>query len=845
MKNTTLGGRLLVILPVLAVTLASLFLLAFVGYGESSRVYPSLRLERASALGEVVKHPIDVFSQTGLSLRQFVGFKGPAKSALDIEPAIRQISLIDRFTGATVFSQSRGDRPVGGQFAPSRHKLPQADYAVLESDVAYRIDMPIRDKFEEIGTLQIDVDLELVGEPIRARFGVILIALVAVGLGFACFQLLATHWRERRAAVGTETAFAVAFAAAGAVVVVSMYQLYSQGVRDKTEALSQSIAGRLSNATELGIELGGLSGLQELLHSYTKLDPDIESIALIAGDGDILIELGRSEYSTGRGQAVNRDADDVYRYLNPLTGPTGSPTEYKVAVAIPKRVVFEKIWRHGKNFAALFLACGLLAMTFLAAGRSIGKESRVDSSTVERGMPDPEVARAEARLRTLKPAYFLAMFADALTISFLPQYAASVAGSERLALASVPFTVLFVCLSLTLVPASRFAERGSLKRLLLVGVLLVGGGLLILATGTGLGTLVAGRALSGFGQATMLIAVQTYCLAVSPPGYRTQALSIQVHGYNAAMISGAAIGGLLVAYLERSQLFAIASGVSALTAVYVALMVSDLRVNSPAPSRPVGSGTFLADMKSCLADGELLRALLLVGIVSKFVLTGVILFATPLILSEAGYVAEDIGQIVMCYAIGTLTVTNLASRFVDRSGSTTAPLAIGGLTSAVGMVLFSLAVVSGTGWVPAPESAASLLVTLEGMRGLANEMLFTSSIPYLATLVVIFGMFLVGAGHAMVAAPIVTFIADTPVAHLLGAARVTGMYRMLERLGHISGPTAASKLLVLAGTRPIGITTLGLVSLGLAGLFWMSMRRRTRGKGELGMSAHGRSGVSP
>ena len=105
MRTPGFGGRMFTAVPILAVTVVSLLLLAFVGYGESSRVYPPLRLERIAALGEVVKHPIDVFAQTELSLRQYVGFDAPARSALSIDTAIREIAVVDSFGAAKVFSQ--------------------------------------------------------------------------------------------------------------------------------------------------------------------------------------------------------------------------------------------------------------------------------------------------------------------------------------------------------------------------------------------------------------------------------------------------------------------------------------------------------------------------------------------------------------------------------------------------------------------------------------------------------------------------------------------------------------------------------------------------------------------
>ena len=51
-----------------------------------------------------------------------------------------------------------------------------------------------------------------------------------------------------------------------------------------------------------------------------------------------------------------------------------------------------------------------------------------------------------------------------------------------------------------------------------------------------------------------------------------------------------------------------------------------------------------------IRDSEFLRSILLIGVPAKAVLTGVVLFGLPLLLSEQGFAKEDIGQITMLYA---------------------------------------------------------------------------------------------------------------------------------------------------------------------------------------------------
>ena len=61
-----------------------------------------------------------------------------------------------------------------------------------------------------------------------------------------------------------------------------------------------------------------------------------------------------------------------------------------------------------------------------------------------------------------------------------------------------------------------------------------------------------------------------------------------------------------------------------------------------------------------------------IGVPAKAILTGTITFGLPLLLGQYGYRQEEIGQIIMLYAIGVVAASGYVSRVVDRTGSHTA-----------------------------------------------------------------------------------------------------------------------------------------------------------------------------
>src|SRR5262249_26813795 len=154
-------------------------------------------------------------------------------------------------------------------------------------------------------------------------------------------------------------------------------QVYSDGVRGKIAALAQSIAHRLSAATELGLDLSVFTQLDGAVQVYRRIDPDIRWVALVQQEK---IVLDTEPDRLGQPYAAE---SDVYEFTQALAGAA----DIKIAVALPPKVVLGAIWRSGKNFLALFIACGLVALIFLPASRAMAPRRQAAGAPAEAGEP--------------------------------------------------------------------------------------------------------------------------------------------------------------------------------------------------------------------------------------------------------------------------------------------------------------------------------------------------------------------------------------------------------------------------------------------------------------------------
>jgi len=208
------------------------------------------------------------------------------------------------------------------------------------------------------------------------------------------------------------------------------------------------------------------------------------------------------------------------------------------------------------------------------------------------------------------------------------------------------------------------------------------------------------------------------------------------------------------------------------------------------------------EIKDLLRDGHFIKTILLIGVPAKAVLTGVVLFAVPLMLSEMAFAKEDIGQITMIYAGCVIISSAIAGHLADRLRTSRQFLVWGGLMTAAGLVIMSF---SGN----------------EAVALSSNAML-------IRTALVVIGAAVVGMAHGLINAPIITHITDTSVAQRIGEVPTAATYRLLERAGHMLGPIVLAQFFLVFGTSPIVLGWLGIGMIALTLAFHFAEPEQTK-----------------
>ena len=781
--SKTIAQRIADAVAMFTVSAICLVLLLFVAHGTIVRTYEQLIVDKLLAQGGLVQSTLETFVRPGLPLRQFTGFQKLS------EPMVKQDDMLDSMTaydreGEVIFAA--GDTRALA-LPPTNEQTLQSGVATMRSDSRYlQVVLPLRNKFERVGDLVMTVYRHRATEKVASLFRPVIIAAVTAAVGFGLVVFLvngsAPHLRRRRVAAG----FAASYMLVAAAIALMMINLFSEGAQSKGRVLADSLGQRLHDIMNFGLVLEQIDGLQEVLTEYRQLNPDIAS-AGVTVNGRIVVHSDPKQ--VGRYWQTDAATHEYRLDLRPPEHPRAST----VVLAVPKAIVYWQVLRSVKNFAALFVASSFFAFLFMQVAQAI-------QQAMQSAQSRPETWREHAALDLVKPVFFLAVFVDHLAYAFLPQFVNEVAGRQGLSASYVamPFMAYYLFFALVLVPAGRYEQRVGSRPLIQCGLLLTAASLIMIALGASFEMLVVARAIAGVGQGMLFIAIQSFVLAKSTAEHRTQANTIIVFGFQAGMISGMAIGSLLVGQITPAGVFVLGAAIAGCIMLYVRLALPDSKPDVSHSTWFIGTGDIWREITAMARDAKFSRTILLIGIPAKAVMTGIILFAMPLFLHTRGFAQEDIGQMTMIYAACVIFSSTWTARIADASANTGAILSWGAILTAGGLVVIALC-----GW--------DALATHEHAQ------------PIITALMIV-GVAMIGIAHGFINAPVITHVTQTDVAQRCGSGQVGATYRFIERAGHTLGPILMGQVFYFVGVSYAAFSWAGLAILTLGLVFLLSER---------------------
>lgn len=768
------ASRVLEAVTMFIVAALSLLLLLYVGFGDGRRNYELIHIEKLTAHGRFLQNSIENFLRNGLPLKQYVGFATLAAPIVDSEDV--DAVAVYGLSGKQLFIAIDKHNPALPPPA-SFVKNPADGIKIHVGNTHYQVVLPLRTRFETVGSVVVVSPKSLVAGRMQLAFAPLLIIAGVLAGAFALLVVLMKPYIARSQKPWLQIAYGATFFAMSIGVVWTLGGLYFDGLQGKARAAETTLAQRFSDIAKFQLHVKDFDGLDKSLQEYKRLNTEVNEADLLV---DNISTISTDPRKLGKPWTADAGA---FEYEVDLS-PPNNPQHMSLAVTVLKSVVFERVARSVKNFAALFIASAFLSGLFLQIAGSIQRAGEKNRQM------DPRADNGSALL-IIKPIYFLAVFLDSLTYSFLPKFMqeTAVASGVSIGFASLPFTAYYLCFALTLIPAGTFADRHGPKPIILVGLTLAAASVLGLAMPFGIWEMVALRALAGLGQGMLMIGVQSYILATVSPEKKTQGTAIIVFGFQGGLISGMALGSLIVSFLSPGGVFAIAGGVGVATIAYTLLLMPWSKPKNAENGIKAAIAKLGGELKKTITSLEFLKTLLCIGAPAKAVLTGVVTFALPLILGQAGYRQEDIGQVVMLYGLGVVASSGYVSRLVDRTKNSEQVLFVGAAMSGIGL----------------------MTIGFMGSPLLGNGML--------SIIVVVAAVLVVGIAHGFINAPVVSHVGQSGLAERIGANSAMTAYRFVERAGHVAGPVLVGQFFLIWGQGPWVIGGIGAAIMTLAVIF--------------------------
>ncbi|MEZ8577133.1 MFS transporter [Vibrio splendidus] len=683
--------------------LSSLMLIFVVGYAQALKSYQQQSRDAILAQTEAARIGIEQVLNSGVPLPDIAGLEKVLSPIADADSSVVDI------------------RVISGQQELYRY----TDESMLGSLVS----IPLNNKFSQVGALEVMLSDHEIAKTIDGHFKPMLGLVLFLTAAFVFFVLRSANPKIYF------TAFGGVFLAMSTSVFFMVGALYKSGLENKADSMANIVTQRLAPVLSAGIGYEQVSGIDRMLDSFRQSNPEVSSIS---------VSQGNTMIAKSQARADSMAVESMAAFL--VEDTKGS----QVTVAFDPKALLAQLLKTLKNFAILFAGCAFICFAFVR----LLCHSKAQSDN-------------EAVLAKVKPLLLVTVLMESLMAPVLPQYLTQVAvesGASE-SWSSYFFTLYFVGFAATLLPVARLLEVWDIRKVLGSGIVLSSLGCLLLAYDSQLMTVLVARLISGVGQATIFIAVQGYILRCSDQSNKTQAAGIIVFCFNAGFISGAAIGALLADTVGVQGIFMLAVFVGGLMYLFALTLPSMAMQATKQGTLKENFTAMVKDASALMRVPSFMRTMLLVGIPTKMMLTGVVFFAVPILLSNAGVERESIGQVLMAYAFSVLFVSGKVSPMIDRVGSAKWALCLGSGVGAVSLILLSFS-------------------------------FRFEDITYLV-LIATFAMLVMGISHGLINAPVVTHVVTSTQG--ANANSVASTYRFLERLGHVLGSIVVGALLTHLG----------------------------------------------
>lgn len=375
-------------------------------------------------------------------------------------------------------------------------------------------------------------------------------------------------------------------------------------------------------------------------------------------------------------------------------------------------------------------------------------------------LADPSFTKGyfKTLLLYFRPTLFLIVFAESLSISFFPVYVQSlykpIPGLSQELVTGLPISLFMLFWAFSIPIGGVWSDRSGRKKPMIFGALLSALGFGLTAFAYNIITLLIFRAVTALGYGMVYISAQGFIADNTTPKNRTAGMSSFVACFFSGALSGAAIGGILVDRIGYSYTFMTAS----IIAVFSSFFAFKYLNAEQESASPTVNKFKISNFKYLLSNKRFFTILIFSSIPAKICLTGYMYYIAPIFLNTLGVSNSSIGRFMISYGLSMVVLSPWSGRMADKTGHRQIYVLIGGLLGGVSLIIPFI--------IP---NTIGVLLSILGL-GIAHATGLSSQ------LAIVLGLY-------------------SSKNESIGSGSVIAIYRLIERIGNISGPIIAGILL--------------------------------------------------
>jgi MFS family permease/HAMP domain-containing protein len=384
----------------------------------------------------------------------------------------------------------------------------------------------------------------------------------------------------------------------------------------------------------------------------------------------------------------------------------------------------------------------------------------------------------------IRPALFLVIFSESLSLSFFPMYVDKlykpIAGISRDLVIGLPISIFMLSWAISLPLGGVWSERIGRRKPFLIGAFTTAVGLILTGLSRSVYDLLIWRSVTAVGYGIVYITCQGYITDNTTPQNRTRGMAMFLSGFFSGSLCGAAIGGILAERIGFRPTFFVSAGLTLVSVAFVFYFLQDYRREAGAAKAKIR----LAHFKLLFSNKRFLALTIFSAIPAKICLTGFLYYAAPLYLKFLGNNQSAIGRVLMGYGLAMILISPFTARIADALGNRRVFVIFGGIVSGIALLMVQ---------------------------------------QFQSTLGVLFSITLLGIAHAVSISSQLALITEVckDAGDKIGLGTVIGIYRLVERAGNISGPLVSGALIAIYGFSK-AIAGIGIVVISGSIIFTLS-----------------------